>query len=350
MAKESIAQLKRLLEQVQRPLDRPVELISTGCTALDRCLPEGGLRRGSLVEWLGTGPGCGVDLWALQAARQAIGERLFWVVLDRQQTFHPPAAAAWGLDLKRLILIRTSQARDEQWALDQALRCAQVGAVLAWPGRLDGRTFRRLQLAAESGGSLGILVRAEQAHAELSWADVRFRVAACGESSVGSSAPAAPVPARNVSSPASVSNGSSRVGSSPGMPGLAAVPLAVPSTDRLGSVSSGRVSRGDEWERFSGGSGAAGGVRPTASSHPPPSHAGGPVASGPVASGPLLRRTAGRTVWRWQVDLLRCRGYQAPTSVTLEIDLWTGAIHEAVSSHLVTTVAHPASAAHSAGA
>jgi len=65
---------------------------------------------------------------------------------------------------------------DNLWALDQALRCAGVAAVLAWPEKLDGRTFRRLQLAAEQGGGLGLLVRPEGVRHEPSWAEVRLVV------------------------------------------------------------------------------------------------------------------------------------------------------------------------------
>jgi protein ImuA len=33
--------------------------VSSGCAALDRLLPDGGLRRGTLVEWFGGGLGSG---------------------------------------------------------------------------------------------------------------------------------------------------------------------------------------------------------------------------------------------------------------------------------------------------
>ena len=59
---------------------------------------------------------------------------------------------------------------------DQALRCPAVAATVAWPERLDGRTFRRLQLAAEAGGGLGLLLRPSRARDEPSWAEIRLRV------------------------------------------------------------------------------------------------------------------------------------------------------------------------------
>jgi protein ImuA len=74
------------------------------------------------------------------------------------------------------MVVHTAGAADDAWALDQALRCPGVAAVLAWPEKLDGRTFRRLQLAVEEGGCLGLLIRPESARHEPSWAEVRLWV------------------------------------------------------------------------------------------------------------------------------------------------------------------------------
>ena len=55
--------VRALGEQVRRlegaqPVS-PEGLVSTGCEALDRLLPGGGLSRGALVEWLAAAPGGG---------------------------------------------------------------------------------------------------------------------------------------------------------------------------------------------------------------------------------------------------------------------------------------------------
>ncbi|MBA3482172.1 MAG: hypothetical protein H0T51_10195 [Pirellulales bacterium] len=152
-------------------------VIPTGCEALDRLLPQGVWRRGSLVEWLSEPPGSGAGTLALVAARQAHAEGGAVVVIDRHGMFYPPAAAAWRLDLAGVIVVHPDNDKDEQWALDQALRCEHTAAVLAWPGRLEGRTFRRLQLAAEASGAVGFFVRPIAAEREPSWADVRLAVA-----------------------------------------------------------------------------------------------------------------------------------------------------------------------------
>jgi hypothetical protein len=175
--REKLARLAALVARAGLNVRRgPPEPASCGCAALDAALPAGALARGSVVEWLGTGPGCGATILALATACQAQRGGGAVVVIDRDHGFYPPAAAAWGLDLAGLILVHPQSEADERWALDQALRCEHAAAVVAWPRRLDGRTFRRLQLAAESSGAMGLLVRPATARREPSWSHVRWLV------------------------------------------------------------------------------------------------------------------------------------------------------------------------------
>ena len=166
--------IARLETGAGRPADGPP--VSTGCDILDRLLPERGFRRGSLVEWLSPGEGAGAGTLALLAAREACRHGGLVVVLDRRREFCPPAAVRLGIEPEQLLVVHADNTADNDWAMDQALRSPAVAAVLAWPSRLDGRTFRRWQLAAEESGCLGLLLRPEAARDEPSWADVRLWV------------------------------------------------------------------------------------------------------------------------------------------------------------------------------
>jgi protein ImuA len=182
-------------ERTRRPQETPV---SSGVKALDQVLPGGGFHRGTLVEWLAAGDGCGAASLAMVAAREACRDAGALVVLDRTGEFYPPAVRRLGIDPQGLMVVRAANEADHAWALDQALRCPAVAAVVAWPRptcgrcpegtRLAAKMFRRLQLAAEQGGSLGLLIRPEQVRHEPSWADVRILVEAVGSCrlSVGS--------------------------------------------------------------------------------------------------------------------------------------------------------------------
>lgn len=153
------------------------ERISTGWPALDRLLPERGLPRGSLSEWLAVGPASGGGQLALGAAAQAVaasGRPV--VVIDATGEFYPPAVAAVGLDLKQVLVVRPGNRADLWWAWDQVLRSGAVAGAWGWLDALDERTFRRLQLAAEAGRTWGFLLRPEAARATPSWAEVRLGV------------------------------------------------------------------------------------------------------------------------------------------------------------------------------
>jgi protein ImuA len=150
--------------------------VSSGWPPLDALLPGGGLRRGSLVEWLAAGPGSGAALLAWGAAQQAAQEGGAIVVLDRRREVYPPALAAWGGALERVIFVQPQNARDEGWAWDQALRCPGVAAVWGWVDQADDRLFRRWQLSAEAGGCLGLLIRPGDVRTQPTWADVRWWV------------------------------------------------------------------------------------------------------------------------------------------------------------------------------
>jgi len=173
---EVVRRLKQQLRQWETMQREPAEPICSGLPPLDRVLPEGGLLPGSLVEWIAELPGSGAATLALLAARQASRRRAALVVVDDRRSFYPPAAAAEGVDLEQTIVLRPQGEADLHWALDQSLRCREVAAVLAWPDALAPHPFRRLQLAAEAGGTLGLLVRPAAARHEPSWADVRLLV------------------------------------------------------------------------------------------------------------------------------------------------------------------------------
>jgi protein ImuA len=157
--------------------------VSTGAAVLDRLLPDGGLTPGAISEWRSAGPGCGAATLAWLALRQGLAARpaAIGLVVDPSWTFHPAGAGVLGLDLDRLLVARPRSAADALWTAEQALRCPGVAAVLWRPGHVSPTAHRRLKLAAETGGGLGLFLRdgRDGQHGRddrSSWADVRWRV------------------------------------------------------------------------------------------------------------------------------------------------------------------------------
>jgi hypothetical protein len=142
----------------------------------ERLLPEQCFPRGKLIEWLAEGEGSGAGTLAFAAARTAVAGGGALVVLDRRRSFYPPAAVALGVPLEQVLVVRADRMEDELWACDQALRCTGVAAVWGAFDQLHSRWFRRLQLAAESGGGIGHLLRPARARGWPSWSYAQFLV------------------------------------------------------------------------------------------------------------------------------------------------------------------------------
>ncbi len=85
---------------------------------------------------------------------RARGRPIIWI--DSANCHYPPAL---GADAQHFHLLRPN-ANDLTWVATECLRCRHVGVVIAvMPNRLTRVEVRRLQLAAEHGDSLGILLR-----------------------------------------------------------------------------------------------------------------------------------------------------------------------------------------------
>jgi protein ImuA len=170
---QQLAQRIREMESERCPISRGT--VSFGMPALENLLPPRGLAPGSLVELL-SGEGTGAVTLALLMARQACHESKVLVIGDLKRTFYPPGAKRLGLDLERLIVVRPQTRQDLYAALDQSLRCPAVGAVVSWCDELPGRTGRRLQLAAETGGGLGFFIRPMRDRSAPSFASLRLLI------------------------------------------------------------------------------------------------------------------------------------------------------------------------------
>jgi hypothetical protein len=147
---------------------------SSGFAALDALLPGGGWPMGALTELMPTACGIGELQLLLPALRSLTrsDRHLAWIA----PPFPPyaPALALHGIALERLWILRTRDARETLWAAEQALRCPSFGAVLAWPAQAGDKSLRRLQLAAEAGGTLGVLYRPTAAAQSASPAALRL--------------------------------------------------------------------------------------------------------------------------------------------------------------------------------
>jgi cell division inhibitor SulA/protein ImuA len=159
------------------PPSRPVW--STGRSALDARLPGGGWPTASLVEVLLETSGLGeVQLFlpAMVECQRRVDDSaapwLVWIAPPHEP--YAPALVQQGIELGRLLVVRPPSAMEALWAAEQALSSGVCAAVLLWLQGTDDRWLRRLKLAAEAGGSLGVLFRPERHRFESSPASLRM--------------------------------------------------------------------------------------------------------------------------------------------------------------------------------
>jgi hypothetical protein len=155
---------------------------STGRSSLDARLPGGGWPTASLIEVLLDDTGLGeVQLFlpALVACQRSVVQDgtgdapwLIWIAPPHEP--YAPALAQQGIELGRLLVVRPHTATEALWAAEQALSSGVCAAVLLWLKGTDDRWLRRLKLAAEAGGSLGVIFRPERHRFESSPASLRL--------------------------------------------------------------------------------------------------------------------------------------------------------------------------------
>jgi hypothetical protein len=180
----AIQQLTQQLRRYERTLQPTADgnrVLSTGIAALDGLLPDGGISRGMLLEWLSEKTGGGAGTLAFTVAAQLMRADGACVVIDPTASFYPPAIGKLGDHLQRIIVVHPANGGDALWALEQSLRCRGVAVVVcrlgqAFERQLHNHAYRRLQLAAETGGAIGLLLRPARYRVHPTWADVRLLV------------------------------------------------------------------------------------------------------------------------------------------------------------------------------
>lgn len=165
--------------------------LPTGYAALDRLLPWRGWPAASLSEILTAHQGAAMALMLPLLVRLSHGadgcanRRARWLLLvDPPLIPFAPVLAANGLDLARLVVVRAGE--QTAWAMEQALRSGTCALVLGWQRQRARRRawpaggLRRLQLAADAGDALAILLREPAAASQPSPAALRMHVESVG--------------------------------------------------------------------------------------------------------------------------------------------------------------------------
>jgi protein ImuA len=180
-----LEQLRQRLQALQKPVGiaNGPRVLPLGIAAIDAAL-GGGLACGALHEIAAVS-----EAHLAAAAGFALGlaarsqTHTCWIAEDmaltESGTPYGPGLDAFGLAPERLLAVSAARRGDLLWAMEEALRCRAVGAVI---GELRDSAvitvaLRRLSLAAAESGALALLLRASPP-ADASTAATRWIVGA----------------------------------------------------------------------------------------------------------------------------------------------------------------------------
>jgi len=162
--------LRRTIARMQTPavaLDAPGDIL-LGVVDVD-CALGGGLARGALHEIAACGEShiAAATGFALGLAAQS--QAIVWVAEDmallESGAPYGPGLDLFGLKPERLLTVAGGKTGDVLWAMEEALRCRAVGAVIgevrSTARAIDLVATRRLSLAAAAHGATALLLRTE---------------------------------------------------------------------------------------------------------------------------------------------------------------------------------------------
>ncbi|HEY9008815.1 MAG TPA: Error-prone repair protein ImuA [Ohtaekwangia sp.] len=82
---------------------------------------------------------------------------VLWISASRK--IFPPALKNFGVEPDRFVFIGLSKEKDVLWAMDEALKCGAVSAVIGELREISFNDSRRLQLAVEQSQVTGFVIR-----------------------------------------------------------------------------------------------------------------------------------------------------------------------------------------------
>lgn len=156
--------------------------IPTGYPSLTEKLPGNGWPVGALTEIVSDGVGIG-ELRLVMPALASLTRKGRWLTwITPPYIPYAPALAQYGVVLSRIMVVQTVSPLESLWTAEQILRNDTAGAVLLWSYPNDERKLRRLQLAAEVGGSWGVLFTRSSSHSSPAALRLRLDTSSCGPS------------------------------------------------------------------------------------------------------------------------------------------------------------------------
>jgi protein ImuA len=153
--KEELKALQARIHRIERPKERSAGVLGLGAGAIDDALPEGGLSKAAVHEVMGSA----ASGFAAMLVGRTKKTALWCVEAGLKTALYGPGLAAYGVATERLVIVHCRGADEMLWAMEEGLREEALGLVIGEPVRpVSLIASRRLQLAAETGGTMGLIL------------------------------------------------------------------------------------------------------------------------------------------------------------------------------------------------
>jgi protein ImuA len=154
--------------KLQKDILRLQGFTSKGNAALDieleplkAAFPNGSFPLGAIHEFLSSrvedSAATSGFISGLIASLMHNSRTVIWISSSRR--LFPPALKSMGLEPDRFIFIDLQKEKDVLWAMDEALKCEALAAVVGEVREIDFTMSRRLQLAVEQSKVTGFILR-----------------------------------------------------------------------------------------------------------------------------------------------------------------------------------------------
>jgi len=135
--------------------------LDTGLGPIKDCFPNRTFPIGAIHEFIAsksqdTVSAAGFITGLLSSLMGQSGATL-WISSSR--TLFPPALKSFAVDPERFIFLDLQKEKDVIWAMDEALKCSALSAVVGELHDLDFKSSRRLQLSVEQSQVTGFILR-----------------------------------------------------------------------------------------------------------------------------------------------------------------------------------------------
>lgn len=134
------------------------ETVDTGLGYINHAFAENTFPLGAIHEFVTEDPAATSGFLAgILSALMANAGVCLWISSSR--TLFPPALHSFGISPEKIIFIDLQKERDLLWAMEEALKCDSLVAVVGEIKELSFTASRRLQLAVEQSRVTGFVLR-----------------------------------------------------------------------------------------------------------------------------------------------------------------------------------------------